>query len=78
MCRHTNTATGNDIDAAAMEFERRFHISVDASEDREQQVEKKTHFMRHETFSALSLLEINYFALFTKNKMHVSVSNVNL
>lgn len=37
-CRHTTTASGNEIDAAAMEFDRRFHISVDASEDREQQV----------------------------------------
>lgn len=36
--RHSSTAAGNDIDAAAMEFERRFHISVDASDDREHQV----------------------------------------
>lgn len=37
--RHTLSApSGADIDAAAMEFERRFHISVDASENREQQV----------------------------------------
>lgn len=27
------------MDAAAMQFERRFHISSDASEDREQQVD---------------------------------------
>lgn len=41
---HTQSApSSTDIDNAAMEFERRFHISVDASEDREQQViqEKK-------------------------------------
>lgn len=39
VCRHTQSGpSGADIDAAAMEFERRFHISVDASEDREQQV----------------------------------------
>lgn len=39
MYRHTlTTPSSQDIDAAAMEFERRFHISVDASEDREQQV----------------------------------------
>ncbi|XP_055324377.1 E3 ubiquitin-protein ligase Nedd-4 isoform X2 [Sitodiplosis mosellana] len=37
--RHTTTVSGSDIDAAAMEFERRFHISVDASEDREHQHE---------------------------------------
>lgn len=36
--RHTTAVSGSDIDAAAMEFERRFHISVDASEDREHQV----------------------------------------
>lgn len=38
--RHTNAAAafGNEIDEAAMQFERRFHISVDASEDRDQQV----------------------------------------
>lgn len=39
MYRHTTAVSGSDIDAAAMEFERRFHISVDASEDREQQVD---------------------------------------
>lgn len=39
VCRHTTAVSGNDIDAAAMEFERRFHISVDASEDREHQVD---------------------------------------
>lgn len=41
--RHTqSTPSVADIDAAAMEFERRFHISVDASEDREQQVIRNT------------------------------------
>lgn len=39
VCRHTTAVSGNEIDAAAMQFERRFHISVDASEDREQQVD---------------------------------------
>ncbi|XP_031619694.1 E3 ubiquitin-protein ligase Nedd-4 isoform X2 [Contarinia nasturtii] len=35
----TNPVSSSDIDAAAMQFERRFHISVDASEDREHQHE---------------------------------------
>lgn len=41
--RHTNSAVNSsDIDAAAMEFERRFHISVDDSAD--QQVRIVVHF----------------------------------
>lgn len=52
--RHTNAAAAfdNEIDAAAMEFERRFHISVDASEDRDQQVYNR--FITSIYFSILS------------------------
>lgn len=33
--RHPSPPSETDIDAAAMEFERRFHISVDASDNRD-------------------------------------------
>lgn len=46
--RHTqSTPSVADIDAAAMEFERRFHISVDASEDREQLVIRHFLLFKH-------------------------------
>lgn len=45
--RHTNSAFGTDMDAAAMEFERRFHISVDDSQDRDQQVHSQIKLQFH-------------------------------
>lgn len=36
--RHSSSVSGSDIDAAAMQFERRFHISVDDSSNRDNPV----------------------------------------
>lgn len=36
--RHSSSVSGSDIDAAAMQFERRFHISVDDSSNRDHPV----------------------------------------
>lgn len=68
--RHTSSATGSDIDAAAMEFERRFHISVDESADREHQVCFK--WSINDDAWTLSALFTWYSNLFLFTKMHVS------
>lgn len=66
-CRHSTATAGNDIDAAAMEFERRFHISVDASEDREQQVDKCIPMGMNN--SATFFHEINFFSFYLQKCM---------